>query len=157
LPGRIERLERDPCVLVDGAHTAASAQALASVLRGIERRRTRLVLSISAGKDTASILASLAPLANEITVTRAEPRRSLSPTEVGRAVREVAPDVELRVVPNPQLAVRAAYDGLEAGDCLCVTGSVYLAGIARRILWRPRSASDLGVTRNPAEARGEAD
>ncbi len=157
LPGRIERLERDPCVLVDGAHTAASAQALASVLRGIERRRTRLVLSISAGKDTASILASLVPLANEVTVTRAEPRRSLSPAEVGRAVREVAPGVELRVVPNPQLAVRAAYDGLEAGDCLCVTGSVYLAGIARRILWQPRSAADVAVTRNPAEARRDAD
>lgn len=157
LPGRIERLERDPCVLVDGAHTAASAQALASVLRGIERRRTRLVLSISAGKDTASILASLVPLANEVTVTRAERRRSLSPAEVGRAVREVAPDVELRVVPNPQLAVRAAYDGLEAGDCLCVTGSVYLAGIARRILWQPRSAADVAVTRNPAEAHRDAD
>ena len=157
LPGRIERLERDPCVLVDGAHTAASAQALASVLRGIERRRTRLVLSISAGKDTASILAPLVPLANEVTVTRAEPRRSLSPTEVAQAVREVAPDVELRVVPNPQLAVRAAYDGLETGDCLCVTGSVYLAGIARRILRQPRSAADVAVSRNPAEARREAD
>ena len=157
LPGRIERLERDPCVLVDGAHTVASAQALASVLRRIERRRTRLVLSISAGKDTASILAPLVPLANEVTVTRAEPRRSLSPTEVAQAVREVAPDVEVRVVPNPQLAVRAAYDGLEAGDCLCVTGSVYLAGIARRILRQPRSAADVAVSRNPAEMRREAD
>jgi hypothetical protein len=61
------------------------------------------------------------------------------------------------VVPNPQLAVRAAYDGLEAGDCLCVAGSVYLAGIARRILWQPRSAADVAVTRNPAEARRDAD
>ncbi len=157
LPGRIERLERDPCVLVDGAHTLASAQALASVLRRIERRRTRLVLSISAGKDTASILASLVPLANEVTVTRAEPTRSLSPTEIGRAVHELAPEVAVRVVPNPQLAVRAAYDGLEAGDCLCVTGSVYLAGIARRILRQPRSAADVAVSRNPAGARREAD
>ena len=157
LPGRIERLERDPCVLVDGAHTLASAQALASVLRRIERRRTHLVLSISAGKDTASILASLVPLADEVTVTRAEPTRSLSPTEIGRAVRELAPDVAVRVVPNPQLAVRAAYHRLEAGDCLCVTGSVYLAGIARRILRQPRSAADVAVSRNPAGARREAD
>ncbi len=157
LPGRIERLERDPCVLVDGAHTLASAQALASVLRRIERRRTHLVLSISAGKDTASILASLVPLADEVTVTRAEPTRSLSPTEIGRAVREVAPDVAVRVVPNPKLAVRAAYHRLEAGDCLCVTGSVYLAGIARRILRQPRSAADVAVSRNPAEMRREAD
>jgi hypothetical protein len=37
------------------------------------------------------------------------------------------------VVPNPHLAVRAAREELGAEDLLCVSGSIYLAGIARRI------------------------
>jgi dihydrofolate synthase/folylpolyglutamate synthase len=142
LPGRIELLGRDPTLLVDAAHTAASARALARTLAQLPRRRTRLLLSVSSGKDTASILQALLPEASQVTVTRAEPTRSLAPDEVAAAVRAAAPDLPLEIVPDPQLAVRAARAGLAAEDLLCVTGSVYLAGIARRLLCgRPRHAT----------------
>jgi dihydrofolate synthase/folylpolyglutamate synthase len=134
LPGRIELLGRDPTLLVDAAHTAASARALARALSRLPRRRTRLVLSVSSGKDTASILRALLPEASEVTVTRADPTRSLAPGEVAAAVRAAAPDLPLEIVPDAQLAVRTAREGLGAEDLLCVTGSVYLAGIARRLL-----------------------
>jgi dihydrofolate synthase/folylpolyglutamate synthase len=134
LPGRIELLGRDPTLLVDAAHTAASARALARALSRLPRRRTRLVLSVSSGKDTASILRALLPEASEVTVTRADPTRSLAPGEVAAAVRAAAPDLPLEIVPDAQLAVRTAREGLGAEDLLCVTGSVYLAGIARSLL-----------------------
>ena len=81
-----------------------------------------------------SILEALLPEASQVTVTRAEPTRSLAPAEVATAVRAAAPDLPLEVVSDPRLAVRAARAGLAAEDLLCVTGSVYLAGIARRLL-----------------------
>jgi len=147
LPGRIEVLGRSPWLLVDGAHTAVSARALARVLASLPRRRSRLVLSISAGKDMPSILEALLPEADEVTVTRAEPVRSLAPEEVASAVRAAAPGLAPRVVPNPHLAVRAAREGLAAGDLLCVSGSVYLAGIARRVLREPHLPESVGVSR----------
>jgi dihydrofolate synthase/folylpolyglutamate synthase len=107
LPGRIERLGRDPWILVDAAHTAASARALARVLADIRRRRTQLVLSVSAGKDLAALLMALLPEASEVTVTRAEAARSQAPEEIAAAIRARAPGLSLRVVPNPHLAVRA--------------------------------------------------
>ncbi len=134
LPARIEVLSREPLVIVDAAHTAASARALARVLAGLPRRRTHLVLSVSAGKDLAAILEACLPLASEATLTRADPRRSLEPAEIAAAARAAAPELPLRVVPNPHLALRSAAESLGPGDCLCVTGSVYLAGIARRVL-----------------------
>jgi len=134
LPARIELLSREPLVIVDAAHTAASARALARVLAAFPRRRTHLVLSVSAGKDLAAILEACLPLASEVTLTRAEPKRSLEPTEIAAAARAAAPDLPLRVVPNPHLALRAAAEALGPGDCLCVTGSVYLAGLARGVL-----------------------
>jgi dihydrofolate synthase/folylpolyglutamate synthase len=147
LPGRIEMLGRSPWLLVDGAHTAVSARALARVLASLPRRRTQLVLSISAGKDTSSILAALLPEADEVTVTRAEPARSLAPDEVASAVRAAAPGLALRVVPNPHLAVRAAREGLAADDLLCVSGSFYLAGIARRVLRERHPPESVTVSR----------
>ena len=133
LPGRVELIGRSPWLLVDSAHTEASAAALAEVLRCIPRRRSHLVLSISAGKDADAILRQLLPEMNAVTVTRAEPVRSLSPSEVATAIRAAAPGVSVQVVPNPHLALRAAREEIGAEDLLCVSGSIYLAGIARRV------------------------
>jgi dihydrofolate synthase/folylpolyglutamate synthase len=133
LPARIEIVERDPVVIVDAAHTGASARALAQVLDGLGRP-VDLVVSISAGKDVRALIEALLPRARRTTLTRAEPARSLDPAEIARVARDVAPAAELRIVPNPHLAVRAAREAVSAGDALCVTGSVYLAGIARGIL-----------------------
>jgi dihydrofolate synthase/folylpolyglutamate synthase len=148
LPGRIEVLRRAPWVLVDSAHTAASARALAKVLARIARP-AHLVLSISAGKDTTSILEALLPHARVLTLTRAEPARSLDPGEIAAAVRARTPQIVLRVVPNPHLALRAAADGLAPEDVLCVAGSVYLAGIARTALRDADASAGIDVARKP--------
>jgi dihydrofolate synthase/folylpolyglutamate synthase len=134
LPGRVELLGHAPTTIVDAAHTAASARALAAVLAGLPRRRCHLVLSISAGKDVDAILAALLPGADVVTVTRAEPSRSLAPETLADRVREAAPAVALRVVEDPYVAVETARAELAADDLLCATGSVYLAGIARKLL-----------------------
>ncbi len=134
LAARIEVLSRSPWVIVDSAHTAASAAALAGVLTAFPRQRTHLVVSISAGKTAEAILSNLVPGVDHVTVTRAEPIRSLSPTDVAAMIRAIAPDVSVSVVPNPHLAVRAAREALGSDDLMCVAGSIYLAGIARSIL-----------------------
>ena len=134
LPGRIEIVSRAPWIVIDGAHTEASARALAHVLAQIPRRSAHLVVSISAGKALTAICAALAPHADRVTVTRADPIRSLTPAEVAEAMRAVAPALDLRIVPNPHLALRAARESLGPEDLLVATGSFYLAGIARSIL-----------------------
>jgi dihydrofolate synthase/folylpolyglutamate synthase len=133
LPGRVEVCSREPWIVIDGAHTAASARALAETLRRIPRQRCHLVLSISGGKDLAALLGALVPAADVVTVTRAEPTRSLEPKLVADAIRSIGREVELRVVPNPHLALQAAREGLAPGDLLCASGSFYLAGSARRV------------------------
>jgi dihydrofolate synthase/folylpolyglutamate synthase len=137
LPGRVELLGRAPWLVVDAAHTAASARALAAALRVVPRRSVHLVLSVSAGKDLGAILDALLPLAARVTVTRAEPARSLAPAEIAAASRASAPGLALRVVPNPHLALRAARAAAAPDDLVVATGSVYLAGQARRIWSQP--------------------
>jgi dihydrofolate synthase / folylpolyglutamate synthase len=149
LPGRIEILGRAPWVIVDSAHTAASARALAAVLRRIARP-VDLVLSISAGKDTGAILSELLPLARVVTLTRAEPVRSLDPNEIAAVARAARPELSLRVVPNPHLALRAAHESLASDGVLCATGSVYLAGIARSVLSAAASERVVVTRRTPA-------
>jgi dihydrofolate synthase/folylpolyglutamate synthase len=134
LPGRIEVLSRAPWIIVDCAHTAASARALAESLARIPHRRSRLVVSISAGKDLPAVLAPLAARVDAIFATCAEPRRSLPPEQVADALRSLSTRAVVHCIPDPRQALGAAREGLGADDLLCATGSVFLAGIARRLL-----------------------
>ncbi len=133
LPGRLEVLTRKPWIVVDCAHTAASATALAGILATIPRRRAHLVFSISADKDLVAVLSPLLVGIDELTLTRADPVRSCDPEIVAESARRLSSDVKLSVVPDPDLALRTAREKLASDDLLCAAGSVYLAGIARRL------------------------
>jgi dihydrofolate synthase/folylpolyglutamate synthase len=134
LPGRVELLGRRPWLVVDGAHTAESARALACALGSLARRRGRLVLSVSSGKNLSGILAAVLPCFDEIFVTRADSLRSLDPAQVAAAIRAAGSRAAVHAVPNPFMALRAAREGLSEDELLCATGSLYLAGIARKVL-----------------------
>ncbi|MEN8182016.1 MAG: Mur ligase family protein [Myxococcota bacterium] len=157
LPGRTEILSRQPAILIDSAHTVASARALREVITLLPRRRMHLVLSISADKDLGALLPILLADASSVTVTRAEPRRSLEPSALAVASATVAPELPLRVIPNPHLALRAARATLEDPDLLVVAGSFYLAGIARRVLGSGASSGDPRLPRGGAPAGTRAD
>lgn len=155
LPGRVEILGRAPWVVIDSAHTEASARALAGAVSTLGIERAEIVLSVSQGKALREILAALAPFAGRMTLTRADPDRSLAPESLAAAVRDNAPGLELHIEPDPEEAVRSACQAAEragSSSALVVAGSVYLAGIARRVVRQaPRarqassgSASPLG-------------
>ena len=146
LPGRLEVLTREPWILVDAAHTPASVEALTAVLDRLGGR-ARLVVSISSDKDVEGLLSLLLPRASRLTLTRAEATRSLDPARIAGIVREHSPSMPLSVVPDPRQALRATAEGLRAGDVLCATGSVYLAGIARDVLGE--LPGSLRVARSP--------
>jgi dihydrofolate synthase/folylpolyglutamate synthase len=150
LPGRAEVLGRAPWIVADGAHTPASARALVEALAPLPRRCLHLVLSVSEGKDLRALAGTLAGIADEITLTRAEPRRSVAPAAVAAAVAALGSPARLRVVPNPHLALRAARESLGPEDLLCATGSIYLAGLAREVFRPPEAAAAARLERTAA-------
>ena len=134
LPGRVELFGREPLVVIDGAHTAASAGVLAEAVGHLEHSAAHLVLSVSMGKDVETLCRRLGRLAKRVTVTRADPHRSLAPDALAEIVRRVAPAAEVHVVEDPRAAVREAFALLDSTDLFLVAGSVYLAGVAREVL-----------------------
>lgn len=144
LPGRTERLDRDPRVLVDAAHTQRSSEALAEVLETLAPDGYDLVLSVSADKALAAFLAPLlrSGRVGRIVTTRAEPTRSLPARELAEIVAAALADIssdsafmpEVAAIDAPEAALREARASLAPGHLLVATGSVYLAGIARRVL-----------------------
>ena len=134
LPGRSEILCHSPWVVVDAAHTPASARALAATLATLHANPRHLVISVSMGKNLQPLLDPLLSLIQMVTVTRADPTRSLPPETVAAAIRALSPSAVIRIVADPVQAVQSAYRMLAPSALLCVTGSVYMAGRARTAL-----------------------
>lgn len=134
LPGRIEVVEERPWVVIDGAHTRESVRGLAAWLDRLPPCRRRFVLSVSLDKALDPMLDLLLPLADEVVATRADPDRGLDPAEIARRIEARGGRVAVRVVEPADAAVREARASLAPDEMLCVVGSIYLAGIARRVL-----------------------
>ncbi|MCH7825763.1 MAG: bifunctional folylpolyglutamate synthase/dihydrofolate synthase [Acidobacteria bacterium] len=134
-PGRCEWLEENPPILLDAAHNPAAAQALASYLRELRRRkafdRLHLVFSTLTDKDTEGIAKALYPLADHIVATRAPSKRA-TPTQELLAIG-TSPS-QRRAVDDPAEALAAARDAAAPEDLICVCGSTYLIGAVRPLL-----------------------
>ena len=114
--------------------SAESARALSTVLEQMAPDGFELLISVSADKNLGGVLDALLLGARRVWVTRAEPLRSLPPEKLAVRVRESSPTVDIEVIADPVKAVETARAGLPPGIRLCATGSIYLAGIARRVL-----------------------
>jgi len=134
LPARVEILSERPWVVVDAAHTVASAQALAAALARLPHRHGHFVLSVSTGKDLPGIVEALLPFAESVIATQAEPARSMPAEELAGALRALASQTDVRAVSEPHQALELARAETAPDDLLCATGSIYLAGIARAVL-----------------------
>ena len=134
IPGRLELIEGEPDVLLDGAHNVAGAASLAAALRELfAGRRLILVLGILGDKDVLGITDLLAPLAAVVIV--AEPpwkSRAGSSSLLAARARLHVPQVE--EIADPATALARARDLARPGDLVVVAGSLYLVSAIREIL-----------------------
>ena len=141
LPGRFERLAIEPMVIADVAHTVSSMRALSEQLQQLEAKERHFVVSVTHGKDAYELLKPIESIAACITVTNADPQRSQCASEVARTLRERGFSTPLVVEPSPVKALLLAHAAIGAADLLCVSGSVYIAGLARTVLGTDSSKS----------------
>lgn len=133
-PARLELLvlEDGRRVLLDAAHNAEGAQALAAYLRRWHPERPPLVVGIMRDKDAREILDALVPATSTLIVTEAPTPRALPAADLARRAAEAGAS---RVLVNPD-ALGAIDQALSMADLVCVAGSIFLAGAVRDPLKR---------------------
>lgn len=129
-PGRLERIGR---FLLDGAHNAAGARALATYLTERNEYPAVLVFGSMNDKNIAEATALLFPLAGEIVLTEPENQRSMTVAKLESFVPPSISRRRIRTEPSVANALALA-DRLTPEGIICVTGSLYLVGESRRIL-----------------------
>ena len=121
-----------PTVVVDGAHNAMAAAALADVIRTVFEGRDRvLVIGVPRDKDVETIIDRLAECgAARAIFTRYPGTRATPPDELARVWLERTGTAGL-VVEEPHDAFRRAVELARGQGVVVVTGSSHLAGVIR--------------------------
>lgn len=131
-PGRLEWWGIPPAVLLDGAHNAAGAAALARYLADDVRRPVRLVAGLSGQRRPDEVLG---PLAGALTALYAAPlpEGTVVPPEslVAWARQRQLP---ARAFASPDEAFAAAVADRQAEEIVVVAGSLYLVAAVRKLL-----------------------
>ena len=131
-PGRLQVVRREPLILVDGAHNAPAAAALAESLQELfPGRKLTLVLGILNDKDLTSIAEHLGPLAGRVVATRPKTQRAYDPGEVRKAFEPYAP---VDLATDVKDAVAGTIDAAAADEVIVVTGSIYTVGEVLELL-----------------------
>lgn len=133
-PGRFERFAGHPDWLLDGAHTAGSAQALAAAItEAYPGRPLALVVGMLRDKDVAGVARGLATLGGRVWAVTPTHPRAMAATDVAAAWATALP-AGPRVAVAPALRVALAQAAAHVGPHgLCVlTGSLHLIAEARR-------------------------
>jgi dihydrofolate synthase/folylpolyglutamate synthase len=131
-PGRFQIVPGAPPMVLDGAHNAPAAEALAAALREhFPGQRLALVLGILRDKETAAICRQLAPLAPTIGCVPVQSERSSPPAEIADLCRQANPSATVRIFEDLDLALTTAR---AAAEVVAVTGSLFLVGETLRRL-----------------------
>jgi len=142
IPGRAEYMQRQPVVLLDGAHNPQKVAALAADLSvllpvGVEGRRIA-VLGMLDSKSHIEAMDSLIPRVDAMVLTSPHvlAKEGFAADRLATLARSRGFNGQLLVEPQPRHAIDAALSIATPDDAVLVTGSLYLVGNIRG-KWQP--------------------
>jgi dihydrofolate synthase/folylpolyglutamate synthase len=144
-PGRIELVHEAPLIVMDGAHNADAADALAATLAELCAGRTiHLLVGMSSDKSPEEFGQRVGRLAASATCTSARHPRALDPAQLAGRLWPYCNNVH--VMPEPVDALTYLLNAVPSHDVIVVTGSLFLVGqlrtAIRRAGLRPRRRSE---------------
>lgn len=134
VPGRLEIVQREPTVLLDGAHNPHGAQASArAIAEAFAFGELVLVAACMEDKDIEAILGAFREAVSHVVVTRAPVPRAASLERMRSAALRVWGDtgVVVEVATDLTTALSLATAMAGPGDGVLVAGSLHAVGAAR--------------------------
>jgi dihydrofolate synthase/folylpolyglutamate synthase len=132
-PGRIEVLQRNPVVVVDGSHNEQGIAGLAATLLDeFPPQEWLLVVGMKGERNVPDLLSPLEGVVAEVIATAAADPSSIPADEVAAAARIVfGDDVPVEAVTPVAQAVTEALDRTDDTGAIVIAGSLYVVGEAR--------------------------
>jgi dihydrofolate synthase/folylpolyglutamate synthase len=144
-PGRLEIVgPSSPVLLLDGAHNTAGARTVRAYVEEFGRRPLTLVFGAMRDKRIAEMAAELFPVADVLILTRVSDERAAPLEQLWAETADLRRrlDRPVEAVEPAAAALERAWERTPSEGMICVTGSLYLVGEAKKWLARTRGAGD---------------
>jgi dihydrofolate synthase / folylpolyglutamate synthase len=129
-PGRLEKLQSNPDIFLDGAHNPSAARELAQFLQeNFAGRRVLLIYAAMRDKAVDEVAGLLFPLAAEVIFTQPNNPRAISAGQLAQIAGHHA--AQFLTIPNADAALAHALANAQPNDAIFITGSLYLVGQLR--------------------------
>ena len=134
-PGRFERVRKDPWLIIDGGHNPQCAQAIArSLERYFPGKKILFLMGVLADKDFEGICDALLPLARRICAVTPDSPRALAADKLCERLANEYHFTAAKPYGSVADALKAVLAAAGEDDVICVCGSLYMIGEARREL-----------------------
>jgi len=136
-PGRLEKLQSEPDVFLDGAHNPGAARELAAFWEeNFAGRKIFLLYGAFRDKAVDEVTGVLFPYAAEVIFTEPRTSRAISAAQLEELAAHHAE--QSRVIADAEQALEYALSKAAPGEAVFVTGSLYLVGQLRHY-WKNRA------------------
>lgn len=127
-PARFEFVRDN--VIIDGAHNIDGIMALKASLKALHKN-VIIVMAMMEDKSFKSCVEAIAPMAREFIATELDMPRCLN----SKILADCAKDTKANAIAEADIekAIKLAMSHAEEDELVCVCGSLYLAGEARKI------------------------
>ena len=129
-PGRFEVMERDPLVVLDGAHNPGACAAVARTLDEYNYNDLHLVFGSMHDKDHQRMVDEL-PSPASVWACAPAHERAADPAVLAAAF-EAGGTADATTAPTVAAALSRAREAAGSDDCVLVVGSLFAVGEARR-------------------------
>jgi dihydrofolate synthase/folylpolyglutamate synthase len=138
-PGRMEMIQENPLVILDGAHNSHKMGALKQSLATIyPDKKITVIVGMLSTKDFKAMIDHLVPIASRWVVTQPHVfgKPSTQPSEIASYITKINPQADIRAFDYINDALDVVLAEASQNDLIIVTGSLYLVGEARE-RWFP--------------------
>ncbi len=130
-PARFEIIKPKPQIILDGAHSPASACELRKTWKAkFNSHKPILVFGIAQDKDFAGVVRELSPISDEIILTKADNPRATEPQELKKFFPAKK---NLMITEDSQEAMRLALQIARDNQPILVTGSLFVVAEVRKL------------------------
>lgn len=133
LAGRMEMISADPRILVDAAHNAASVRALIQAIgQHVPYDSMIMIFGCNNDKDVRGMLSELQYGADKVIFTRSNSPKAVFPSDLAEMYTEICGKM-CQTTLSLKEAIRMAGSAVSKEDLICVAGSFYLVGQAKKL------------------------
>ena len=137
-PGRLQILNREPTVVVDGAHNAYSMSKLVEAVKEyFDYKRCFVIFGTSCDKDISGMVQELESLSNHIIITSSSHPRAASISLLAEKFNR--PGVKAMPVENVMEALSKALSSAKKTDLILITGSLFVVAEAIDYITKARA------------------